>query len=122
MTNLGALNYFLGISATRSSKGLFLSQRKYASEILELAHMLQCNPTRTPVETTHKLDANGPPVADPSSYHSLVGALQYLTFTRMDIAFAVQHICLFMHDPRKPHLHALKRILRYIRGTLDHGL
>lgn len=57
-----------------------------------------------------------------SSSRSLAGALQYLTFTRPDIAFAVQQICLYMHDPREPHLHALKRILRYIRGTLDHGL
>ncbi|KAL4579422.1 hypothetical protein LXL04_015569 [Taraxacum kok-saghyz] len=65
MTDCGALNYFLRISATRSSHGLFLSQRKYASEILECAHMLQCNPACTPAETTHKLDATGPPVAIP---------------------------------------------------------
>lgn len=50
MTDLGVLNYFLGISATRSSQGLFLSQRKYATEILERAHMLQCNPARMPAE------------------------------------------------------------------------
>ncbi|KAI3500575.1 hypothetical protein L1887_36399 [Cichorium endivia] len=64
----------------------------------------------------------GPPITDPSLYRSLTGALQYLTFTRPDIAFVVQQICLFMHNPREPHLHALKRILRCIRGTLDHGL
>ncbi|KAI3757628.1 hypothetical protein L6452_05170 [Arctium lappa] len=122
MTDLGALNYFLGISATHTSQGLFLSQRKYATEILERANMLQCNPARTPAEPILKLNATGPPVADPSMYRSLAGALQYLTFTCPDISFAVQQICLFMHDPREPHLHALKRILRYIRGTLDHGL
>ena len=53
---------------------------------------------------------------------SLAGALQYLTFTRPDIAFAVQQICLYMHDPREPHLAALKRILRYLQGTLSLGL
>jgi hypothetical protein len=50
------------------------------------------------------------------------GALQYLTFTRTDIAYATQQACLHMHDQREPHLVATKRILRYIRGTLDLGL
>ncbi|KAJ9566959.1 hypothetical protein OSB04_002925 [Centaurea solstitialis] len=71
---------------------------------------------RTPVETGHKLSADGTPVHDPSLYRSLAGALQYLTFTRPDIAFAVQQVCLYMHDPREPHFQALKRILRYIRA------
>ncbi|KAJ9551935.1 hypothetical protein OSB04_015980 [Centaurea solstitialis] len=122
MTDLGSLHYFLGISAVRSSTGLFLSQRTYALEILEMANMTNCNPCRTPAEPVHKLDSSGTPVADPTLFRSLAGALQYLTFTRPDIAFAVQQICLYMHDPREPHLHALKRILRYLRGTLDHGL
>lgn len=81
MTNLGALSYFLSISATRSSHGLFFSQRKYVFEILKSAHMLQCNPARTPTETTHKLDATGPPVAEPSLYRNLTGTLQYPIFT-----------------------------------------
>ncbi|KAJ9546350.1 hypothetical protein OSB04_018893 [Centaurea solstitialis] len=122
MTDLGSLNFFLGISATRSPKGLFLSQQQYATQILERASMLSCKPARTPVETGHKLSADGNPVRDPSLYRSLAGALQYLTFTRPDIAFAVQQICLYMHDPREPHLQALKRILRYLRGTVTHGL
>jgi hypothetical protein len=63
-----------------------------------------------------------PPVADPTHFRSLAGALQYLTFTRPDIAYAVQEICLHMHDPREPHLTVMKRTLRYLRGTLDHGL
>ena len=122
MTDLGALNYFLGISSIRSPVGLFLSQQQYATELLERANMTTCNPCGTPAEPVHKLDASGPPVSDPTLYRSLAGALQYLTFTRPDIAFAVQQICLYMHDPREPHFHALKRILRYIRDTLDHGL
>jgi hypothetical protein len=51
-----------------------------------------------------------------------VGALQYLSFSRPDIAYAVQQVCLYMHDPREPHLNAVKRILRYLRGTIDYGL
>jgi hypothetical protein len=59
---------------------------------------------------------------DSSQYRSLVGALPWLTFTRLDIAFAVQQICMFMHNPHASHLIAFKRILRYLSGTLDHGL
>ncbi|GJX61370.1 ribonuclease H-like domain-containing protein [Tanacetum coccineum] len=96
MTDLGPLNYFLG--------------------------MLTCNPCRTPVDTDSKLYADGDAISDPTLYRSLAGALQYLTFTRPDISYAVQHVCLFMHDPREPHFSALKRILRYVRGTLSYGL
>ncbi|XP_071714043.1 uncharacterized mitochondrial protein AtMg00810-like [Rutidosis leptorrhynchoides] len=122
MTDLGPLNYFLGISVTRNNSGMFLSQKKYATEIIERADMTGCHPSRTHVETSSKLSSSGPPVADPTLYRSLAGALQYLTFTRPDIAYGVQQICLFMHDPREQHFSALKRIIRYIQGTLDHGL
>ena len=122
MTDLGSLNFFIGISASRSPTGLFFSQCQYATDILERAKMTNCNPCRTPAEPIHKLDSSGPPVSDPTHFRSLAGAFQYLTFTRPDIAFAVQQICLYMHDPREQHLHVLKRILRYVRGTLDHGL
>nr|GEX37457.1 laccase-17-like [Tanacetum cinerariifolium] len=121
MTDLGALNYFLGISATHHSTGLFLSQKQYTIELLARAHMTNCNPLRTPVDTDSKLGPEGVPVQDLTLYRSLVGGLQYLTFTRPDISYAVQQICLYMHDPREPYLAALKRILRYIRGTLDFG-
>ncbi|GJX89480.1 ribonuclease H-like domain-containing protein [Tanacetum coccineum] len=122
MTDLGSLNYFLGISVTRDSSGMFLSQKKYAVEILERAGMVQCNPCRTPVDTESKLGATGDVVSDPTLYRSLAGSLQYLTFTRPNISYDVQQVCLYMHDPREPYFSALKRILRYVRGTLDYGL
>ncbi|XP_071686900.1 uncharacterized mitochondrial protein AtMg00810-like [Rutidosis leptorrhynchoides] len=84
--------------------------------------MIGCKPSRTPVETSAKLTATGPPVADPTLYRSLAGALQYLTFTRPDISYAFQQICLFMHDPHEAHFSALRRIIRYVQGTLDLGL
>ncbi|GJU99905.1 ribonuclease H-like domain-containing protein [Tanacetum coccineum] len=59
---------------------------------------------------------------DPTLYRSLAGSLQYLTFTRLDISYTVYKVCLYMHDPREPHFSALKRILHYVRGTLDYGL
>ncbi|KAJ9543577.1 hypothetical protein OSB04_023284 [Centaurea solstitialis] len=122
MTDLGSLSYFLGISATRTDSGLFLSQQKYAAEIIARAQMSNCKPSRTPTDTQYKLDSSGPLVVDPVLYRSLAGALQYLTFTRPDITYAVQQVCLFMHDPREPHFTALKRIIRYLRGTMDLGL
>nr|GEZ47357.1 ribonuclease H-like domain-containing protein [Tanacetum cinerariifolium] len=91
MTDLGALNYFLGISVVRHPTGLFLFQKKYALQLLWRAHMANCNPSRTPVDTDSKLD----------------------------LSYAVQQVCLYMHDPREPHFAALKRILRYVQGTLE---
>ncbi|GJQ96014.1 ribonuclease H-like domain-containing protein [Tanacetum coccineum] len=122
MTDLGPLNYFLGISATHTTSGIFLSQTKYAIEILEQAQILNCNPCRTPIDTEKKLGPEGSPITDPTLYRSLVGLLQYLTFTRLDLSYAVQQLCLYMHDPREPHLIAMKRVLRYLRGTTDLGL
>ncbi|GJW68834.1 ribonuclease H-like domain-containing protein [Tanacetum coccineum] len=91
---------------------MFLSQRKYVVEILEKAHMVNCNFSRTPVDTGSDSDQ----VSDPTLYRSLVGSLQYLTFTRPDISYALQQICLYMHDPREPHFSALKRVLRSTSG------
>jgi hypothetical protein len=93
MTDLGDLHHFLGISVTRSSDGLFLSQRQYAVDILQRAGMAECHSTATPVDTQAKLSASdGAPLSasDSSTYRSLVGALQYLTLTRPDLAYAVQ--------------------------------
>ena len=96
---------------------------QYAVVLLQWAGMSECHPTTTPMDARNKLSATtGAPVADPSKYWSLASALQYLTLTRPNLAYAVQQVCLHMHDPREPHLAALKRILRYIRGTLDLGL
>lgn len=123
MKDMGPLHYFLGISIQRTSAGMFLSQHKYAAEILGRAKMSDCNPCLTPADTKSKLSASsGPSVSDPSLYRSLAGALQYLTFTRPDISYAVQQVCLFMHDPREIHFAALKRVLRYLKGTIHHGL
>ncbi|GJU28662.1 ribonuclease H-like domain-containing protein [Tanacetum coccineum] len=101
---------------------LYVDDIVVAMEILERAHMVGCNSSRTPVDTESKLGDGGTPVVDPNLYQSLAGSLQYLTFTRPDITYVVQHVCLYMHDPREPHFSALKRILRYVQGTLDYGL
>jgi hypothetical protein len=77
----------------------------------------------TPANLQAKLAADsGPPVQDSSQFLSIAGALQYLTFTRPDIAYAVQHVCLHIHDPRELHLTIMKCILRYLQGTPEYGL
>ena len=85
--------------------------------------MTDCKPCSTPVDTQAKLSADlGDPMVDPTAYRSLAGALQYLTFTRLDLTYAVQQVCLHTYDPRESHLAALKCLLRYVRGTVDLGL
>jgi hypothetical protein len=121
MKDLGE-HHFLGMHVQRHGSGLFLSQRQYMLEILDRAGMVECKPSSTLVQISPKLAADGPPVQDPSDYRSLAGALQWLTFTSSDISYIVQQVCRYMHDPREPHLAALKRILRYVRGRLDLGL
>jgi hypothetical protein len=120
--DLGELRFFLGIDVKRTTAGFYLSQQRYADDILERAGMTNCKPCSTPVDAKGKLSADGEKLADPKHYRSLAGALQYLTITRPDLAFAVQQLCLHMHDPRVPHQALLKRVLRYVRGTRDMGL
>jgi hypothetical protein len=92
-------------------------------EIIERAGMVDSKPCTTPVDILLKLSGDkDDPVSNPTHYHSLASALQYLTFTCPDISYAVQQVCLHMHDLRESHMTALKRILCYLQTTLDFGL
>jgi hypothetical protein len=119
MKDLGPLSYFLGIVVSRHPGGLFLSQSTYAYEIIERADLTSCKLSATPVDTKQKLStSSGTPYEDLSLYRSLAGALQYLTFTRPDISYVVQQICLHMHASNTEHMTTLKSILRYVQGTI----
>ncbi|XP_050875301.1 uncharacterized mitochondrial protein AtMg00810-like [Lathyrus oleraceus] len=119
MKDLGPLSYFLGIVVSRHPDGIFLSQSTYASEIIERDDMTSYKPSTTPVDTKQKLNTSSDTsYEDPSLYQSLVGALQYLTFTRPDILYVIQQVCFHMHAPRTKHMLTLKRILHYVQGTL----
>jgi hypothetical protein len=126
MKDLGKVHHFLGVTVEPCHAGLLLHQWQYALDILErvgITGMTDCKPCSTPVDTQAKLSATlGDPVVDPTAYRSLAGALQYLTSTRQDLTYDVQQICLHMHDPLESHLTALKRLLQYVRGTVDFGL
>uniref|UniRef100_A0A2N9HDI4 Reverse transcriptase Ty1/copia-type domain-containing protein n=1 Tax=Fagus sylvatica TaxID=28930 RepID=A0A2N9HDI4_FAGSY len=123
LKDMGILHYFLGLQINRSSQGLTLTQTKYATDLLTKHNMLNCSPCKTPCVPHTRLSATcGKPLTDVHAYRSLVGALHYLTFTRPDLSFAVHQLCQFMQAPTNIHLTAAKRILRYVRGTIDHGL
>ncbi|KAJ0925237.1 putative RNA-directed DNA polymerase [Helianthus annuus] len=123
MTDLGRLHHFLGIKVTQQKNGIFLSRAQYAKDIIARASMSSCKPCSTPVDLSSKLrDTDGALFSDPALYRSLAGALQYLTFTRPDLSYAVQQVCLFMHEPRDPHFAFMKRNIRYLQGTIDYGI
>ena len=123
ISDLGVLHYFLGISNTHSSSSLFFSQSEYARELLVYCHMSTTNSVSTPVDSKYKfLSTDGDPLFDATKFRSIVGALQYLTFTRPDLTFTIQQVCLFMSAPRTSHMKVVKRILRYLKGTIDDGI
>lgn len=84
--------------------------------------MVMCNPCSTPTDIKSKLSTNAESVLDHTLYRSLVGALQYFTITRPDIAYVVHQICLVMNDLGVLYFQDFKRILRYFKGTLVHSL
>ncbi|KAG6510909.1 hypothetical protein ZIOFF_028954 [Zingiber officinale] len=123
MSDLGMMHYFLGMEVVQSTKGIFISQKKYVQEILDRFQMKDCNPVSTPTEFGLKLnkDHEGKKV-DSTIYKQIVGSLMYLTATRADIMYSVSLISRYMENPTEIHLLAAKRILRYLQGTKDFGL
>lgn len=121
--DLGQLSYFLGIEAIRTSSGLFLSQHRYAQDLLIRVNMDGVKPITTPLSTSGDVSSDRSTLlTDATEYHSIVGALQYLTFTRPDLAFAVNKVCQFMHAPTEFHWGLVKRILRYLKHTSMFGI
>ncbi|RVW94165.1 Retrovirus-related Pol polyprotein from transposon RE1 [Vitis vinifera] len=123
LKDLGPLTYFLGVEVTSHTNGLFLSQRKYIADLLNRTHMTEAKPAPTPLATSPILTLqSGTPLSDPTEYRTVVGSLQYLSLTRPDIAYTVNKLSQFMHQPTSDHWNAVKRLLRYLCGTLDHGI
>ena len=121
--DLGHLNHFLGVEIIPTKSGLFLSQHRHIRDILTQFKMDGAKEVTTPLSTSITLaEEDGAPKVDPTPYHKLVGTLQYLAFSRPDISFAVNKLSQFMHSPSEIHWQALKRLLRYLKGTIYHGL
>jgi histone deacetylase 1/2 len=125
LKDLGNLSYFLGIEVNSRQGGIVLSQEKYASDLLHKVGMFKCKASPTPLLASEKLSReDGTPLAvgDATRYRSIVGGLQYLTLMRPDLAFSVNKVCQFLHAPTTAHWSAVKRILRYVKGSMNIGL
>jgi hypothetical protein len=123
LKDLGSLSFFLGIQAHRTSEGLHLSQTKYITDLLHRVNMLGAKPAFSPCSSGSKLSKlAGDPLPDQHEYRSVVGAILYCTLTRPELSFAVNQLCQYMHSPTTTHWTAAKRVLRYLKGSLSHGL
>ena len=124
LKDLGPLHYFLGIEVTRLANGsLHLSQQKYIRDLLAKSKMDKAKGISTPMVSNLKLSKfSTPNFSDPQLYRSIVGALQYATITRPEISFSVNKCCQFMQNPAEDHWKAVKRVLRYLAGTISYGL
>ncbi|KAK3016508.1 hypothetical protein RJ639_007197 [Escallonia herrerae] len=120
LKDLGPFKYFLGIEAARGPRGLFLSQRKYALDILSESGLSVSKPAAFPMEQNHGLALAGSPLlSDPGPYRRLIGRLVYLTITRPDICYAVHVLSQFMQSPRSQHWDAALRVLRTKHIEID---
>ncbi|XP_028119735.1 uncharacterized protein LOC114317224 [Camellia sinensis] len=123
MKDHGTLNYFLGLEISHDSDDHYLSQAKYASDLLARVGFTDYKTTSTPVDPQTRLTSlDEDLLSDATLYHQLVGSLVYLTVTHPDIAYVVHLVSQYMSAPCTPHYTAPLRILRYLKGTMFHGL
>ena len=121
--DLGRLHYFLGLEILDTADGVLISQRKFTLDLLKEYDCFNYTPLSSPLDPTVKLKAKeGTPLSDPTFYRKLIGKLNFLTNTRLDIAFSVQHLSQFMQDPRAPHLQAAYHLLRYLKQDTTLGV
>jgi hypothetical protein len=123
ISELWPLSFYLGIEVHQGDYGITLRQTAYAKRVIELAELTDCNPALTPMDERLKLSHDSTTEeVDATQYRRLVGSFRYLTHTRLDLAFSIGYVSRFMQRPTTEHQQAVKRIIRYVVGTLDHSL
>ena len=123
MKDFGGFHYCLGIAFWREAHKTLINQIKYVREFLNIFHMSECKEVSTPLNQNMKLYSNdGSKEEDGTLYHQLVGSLNYLTTTRPYILYSVSILSQFLAKPCETHWKATKRVLRYLKGTIDYGL
>ncbi|XP_019053809.1 PREDICTED: uncharacterized protein LOC109114899 [Nelumbo nucifera] len=123
LKDLRPTNFFLDIEFIRHPHGILLSQQQYITDILQRAHMESAKPISSPMEVNTKLSQySGHPLDDPTKYRNIVGVVQYVAITRLDISFAVSKASQFLQSPTDEHWMVVKRILRYLKHIVMHGL
>jgi hypothetical protein len=122
-SDLGIMNYFLGMEIHQCSSGIFVSQRKYVVDILKKFKLESCKEVATPLAQNEKISKNdGEKLEEPSAFRSLVGSLLYLTISRPDLMFPASLLSKFMSSPNNIHMGVAKRVLKYIKGTANLGI
>ncbi|GJV63903.1 retrovirus-related pol polyprotein from transposon TNT 1-94 [Tanacetum coccineum] len=123
MSMMGKISFFLGLQISQSPRGIFINQSKYALESLKKYGFESCDPVDTPMVEKSKLDEDKEGKAvDPSHYRGMIGTLLYLTASRPDLQFAICMCARYQARPTEKHLNAVKRIFRYLKGTVHRGL
>ncbi|CAA7024669.1 unnamed protein product [Microthlaspi erraticum] len=123
MTDLGKMKYFLGVEVIQDADGIFIHQKKYAGELLEMFNLQNANEVKNPIVpgTRFSREGDGGKV-DPTLYKKLIGSLMYITSTRPDLMYVVCLLSRYMANPSDQHMQAAKRVLRYLKGTLGFGV
>ncbi|CAJ2640382.1 unnamed protein product [Trifolium pratense] len=123
MTDLGKMKYFLGVEVNQCEQGIFIHQQKYGTEILQRFGMQDCNKVCSPIVPGCKLVKDETALAcDATLYKQMIGCLTYLLATRPDMTYAVCLAARYMERPTEMHVAVVKRILRYLKGTLTLGV
>ena len=122
MSMMGELSFFLGLQIKQLKDGIFINQEKYSKDLLNSFKFNGGKIAKTPMNTSTKLDKDEKgKCVDIKSYRGMIGYLVYLTASRLDIMFSVYLCARFQSCPKESHLHAVKRIFKYLLLTISLG-